>query len=102
MDPRVAIALADGARLSCGADVGIGLTGVAGPDPQDGIAVGTWFCAVTGPGIQDLRSGSPADVAGRPLADNDDPPGSAVRTLVRSAAVRAALQMLTNIAEMDS
>ena len=50
VDPEVAAALADGARRRCGADVGVGLTGVAGPDPQNGIAVGTWFCAVSGPG----------------------------------------------------
>jgi nicotinamide-nucleotide amidase len=38
--PDVARALATGARTVCGADWGIGLTGVAGPDPQDGVAPG--------------------------------------------------------------
>ncbi|NUP25543.1 MAG: CinA family protein [Nocardia sp.] len=42
--------LAVGARIRCGADWGIGLTGVAGPDPQDGIEVGTVFLGLAGPG----------------------------------------------------
>lgn len=41
--------LAEGARERCGADWGIGLTGVAGPDPQDGHAPGTVFLGVAGP-----------------------------------------------------
>ncbi|MFF0814112.1 CinA family protein [Rhodococcus sp. NPDC003318] len=41
--------LAAGAASRCGADWGIGLTGVAGPDPQDGKPVGTVFLAVAGP-----------------------------------------------------
>jgi nicotinamide-nucleotide amidase len=49
VDPDVAAALADGAARTCGATWGIGTTGVAGPTPQDGIAVGTVFVAVAGP-----------------------------------------------------
>ncbi|NNH74914.1 CinA family protein [Nocardia uniformis] len=41
--------LAVGARIRCGADWGIGLTGVAGPDSQDGRAVGTVFLGLSGP-----------------------------------------------------
>lgn len=41
--------LAVGARTRCGADWGIALTGVAGPDPQDGIEVGTVYLGVAGP-----------------------------------------------------
>lgn len=41
--------LAQGARDRCDADWGIGLTGVAGPDPQDGHAPGTVFLGVSGP-----------------------------------------------------
>ncbi|PTR26621.1 nicotinamide-nucleotide amidase [Rhodococcus sp. OK519] len=41
--------LAAGARERCGADWGIGLTGVAGPDPQDGHPPGTVFLGVSGP-----------------------------------------------------
>lgn len=40
--------LADGARTRCSADWGIGLTGVAGPDTQDGHPVGTVFLGISG------------------------------------------------------
>ncbi len=40
--------LAVGARTVCGAEWGIALTGVAGPDPQDGQAVGTVFLGIAG------------------------------------------------------
>lgn len=42
--------LAVGARSRCIADWGVALTGVAGPDPQDGIEVGTVFLGLAGPG----------------------------------------------------
>ncbi|MBF6173983.1 CinA family protein [Nocardia blacklockiae] len=41
--------LAVGARTACGADWGVGLTGVAGPEPQDGRPVGTVFLGLAGP-----------------------------------------------------
>jgi nicotinamide-nucleotide amidase len=41
--------LARGARDRLGADWGIGVTGVAGPEPQDGQPVGTVFIAIVGP-----------------------------------------------------
>jgi nicotinamide-nucleotide amidase len=47
--PDVADALAAGARRTCGATWGIGVTGVAGPDPQDGVAPGRVYLAVAGP-----------------------------------------------------
>lgn len=85
VDPDVAVALADGARRRCGADIGIGLTGVAGPDPQDEIPAGTWYVALSAPdGV--LRSESTAPV----LAN--DPITS--RQAVRVAAVNAALGLL--------
>ncbi|WP_425560498.1 CinA family protein [Luedemannella flava] len=49
VDADVAAALAEGARGRCGADWGLATTGVAGPDPQDGVPVGTVFIAVAGP-----------------------------------------------------
>jgi nicotinamide-nucleotide amidase len=49
VDPDVAAALAAGARGRCGADWGLATTGVAGPEPQDGVPVGTVFIAVSGP-----------------------------------------------------
>ncbi|HEX2904491.1 MAG TPA: CinA family protein [Jatrophihabitans sp.] len=49
VDPEVAVALARGARARLGASWGVGVTGVAGPDPQDGRAVGTVFVGIAGP-----------------------------------------------------
>lgn len=46
VDPQVAVQLALGARRVLRADVGVGTTGVAGPDPCDGMPVGTVFVAV--------------------------------------------------------
>jgi nicotinamide-nucleotide amidase len=46
--PEVARQLAEGARTRCGATWGLGLTGVAGPDPQDGVAPGTVHVALSG------------------------------------------------------
>ena len=45
--PEVARQLAEGARTRCGATWGLGLTGVAGPAPQDGVAPGTVHVAVS-------------------------------------------------------
>lgn len=44
---ETARALATGAAARCGANVGIGLTGVAGPDEQEGRPVGTVFVGVS-------------------------------------------------------
>lgn len=44
-----AAALAQGAVRRCGATWGIGLTGVAGPDEQDGHRPGTLFLGISGP-----------------------------------------------------
>ena len=46
---QVALALAQGAARVLGADIGIGTTGVAGPDPHDGQPVGTVWIAVSAP-----------------------------------------------------
>jgi nicotinamide-nucleotide amidase len=43
-------ALAVGARQRCEATWGVGLTGVAGPEPHGGHAVGTVFMGLAGPG----------------------------------------------------
>ena len=43
--------LAVGAKKQCGADIGVGLTGVAGPTKQDGHPVGTVFIGVALPEI---------------------------------------------------
>lgn len=47
---QVALELARGVRGRLSASWGVGVTGVAGPQPQDGKAVGTVFLAVVGPG----------------------------------------------------
>ena len=47
--PDVAVHMARGARRLVGADYGVAVTGVAGPEPQDGQPVGTVYAAVVGP-----------------------------------------------------
>lgn len=55
VDPDVAVELAEGARTRCAATWGLATTGVAGPTSQNGIAVGTVYIAVSGPGINLAR-----------------------------------------------
>jgi nicotinamide-nucleotide amidase len=66
VDPDVARALATGARERCGADWGLATTGVAGPEPQDGVPVGLVYVAVSsaaGETVRELRlGGSRAEV----------------------------------------
>ena len=45
-----AAAMAEGAARVTGADVGLGITGVAGPDDQEGVAPGTVFVGLHLPG----------------------------------------------------
>lgn len=52
---EAAAALASGARRVLGASVGLGVTGVAGPDTQDGQDVGTVFLASDVDGAVDVR-----------------------------------------------
>lgn len=82
VDPDVAAALAAGARRVCGADWGLGTTGVAGPDPQDGVPVGTVFVAAAGP-------------SGGPVVRRLTLPGE--RAAIRSGAVAAALTVLGDL-----
>jgi nicotinamide-nucleotide amidase len=78
VDPDVALALARGVRSRLGATYGLGVTGVAGPDPQDGKDVGTVFLALAGPDDE--------TVAERALSGD--------RAEIRAGAVRAALDVL--------
>ena len=49
----VAVAMAEGARTAFGADVGVGTTGVAGPEPHDGAPVGSvWIAVATAEGAR--------------------------------------------------
>jgi nicotinamide-nucleotide amidase len=58
VDPEVAAQMASGVRTKLANKtntdenlvIGIATTGVAGPDPQDGVAVGTVYVALSGPG----------------------------------------------------
>jgi nicotinamide-nucleotide amidase len=87
VDPDVAAALASGARERLGASWGVGVTGVAGPDPQDGMAVGTVFVAVAGP------DGS-CRIASLALSGDRD--------TIRTGAVQAGLALLRDsIAEAE-
>jgi nicotinamide-nucleotide amidase len=49
VDRIVAQEMAAGARRVCGADIGISTTGVAGPEPHGGHAVGTVWVGVSSP-----------------------------------------------------
>ena len=80
VDPDVAAWLARGARDRCGAHWGLSCTGVAGPDPQDGVPVGTVFIATAGP------AGVPPRVRRLALAGD--------RPAVRAATVAAAVDLL--------
>jgi nicotinamide-nucleotide amidase len=76
--PEVARQMADGVRELLGATWGLATTGVAGPDPQDGVPPGTVYVAISGPGAARVE---------RLLL-----PGG--RGEVRAAAVRRALLLL--------
>ncbi len=58
VDPRVALAMADGVRRRLGADVGAAPPGVARPDPQGGQPPGTFHVAVVTARGQSVRSAS--------------------------------------------
>lgn len=47
--------MANGARKCLGSDIGLALTGVAGPDEQDGQPVGSLFVGLSGPGFDEVR-----------------------------------------------
>lgn len=76
VDPEVARQMAEGVRALLGADVGLAATGVAGPQEQDGKAVGTVCIAVV----------TPEGATSATLRFGGD------RGAVRSAAVDAALE----------
>lgn len=83
--PRVAEELAGGARRRCGASWGLGITGVAGPDPQDGVEPGVVHVAVSGQTDEVRTVGFDGN-----------------RHQVRAAAAQAALALLTaQIVEPD-
>ncbi|MEC7591296.1 MAG: CinA family protein [Actinomycetota bacterium] len=79
---EVARALAQGARSRLGATVGLGTTGVAGPDDHDGMPVGTACIAVCSPWGERVRTV-------RVTGDR-----SQVRHAVTQASMEAALEIL--------
>lgn len=87
--PEVALQMAQGVRVACstperGVDIGIATTGVAGPEPADGHAVGTVFVA-----ISSLWGDRVSPLDFRNLVRQDDPVGS--RQRIRQATVEAAV-----------
>jgi len=78
VSPETAAALADGIRTRCAATWGVGLTGVAGPDPVDGHGPGRVYVGISGDGHTDVLA--------------LDLPGD--RQAVRSGAVAAAIDAL--------
>ena len=83
VDPDVAAQMALGVRERLGADWGLATTGVAGPDPQNGVAPGRVYLAVAGPLVPlpidlvdlapDASAGSGADLDPR-SGLTDSPP----------------------------
>ena len=78
---QVAAAMAAGVRDGLDATFGVALTGVAGPDPQDGNAPGTVFIGVAGPDDGQVRE----------LSLSGD------RQQIRATAVRSALELLRDV-----
>lgn len=72
VDGDVAKAMAAGARRVCGADIGVSTTGVAGPEPHGGKAVGTVFVGIaTADGAKSFGydfEGNRADIRGQACA----------------------------------
>ncbi len=81
VDVDVAQWLARGAAQRCSADWGLATTGVAGPEPQDGVPVGTVFVGLFRPD-------------GSTTAKRLDLTGD--RAEIRAASVAAALDLLAS------
>ncbi|AZI57946.1 CinA family protein [Nakamurella antarctica] len=95
VDADVALALAAGTRRRCQSSIGIGLTGVAGPDPQDGKAVGTVFVA--------LSMAADCDGSVQPREGHYsrvlELAADGTRADIRAAAVRSAIQLLAGLTQ---
>ena len=78
VDAGVAVQMAAGVAKELGAEIGLSTTGVAGPEPQDGKAVGTVFIACV---WADKRTVEELSLSG-------------TRNEIRSLTVNAALRML--------
>ena len=87
---ETAIAMAGGVRGVCGADWGVSLTGVAGPDPQDGHPVGEVWVGIAGP-----EGTGVAELAGTVLGSAELLVGD--RAAIRRQAVAAALAVMVRV-----
>jgi nicotinamide-nucleotide amidase len=96
---QTAVAMARGVALRCGADWGIAVTGVAGPEEQEGNPAGTVYCAVSGPSG---TAAAGADGAGTDVVYPSEEGGpcwvrgfefDGDRGQVRAATVRGALDL---------
>ena len=92
---ETAIAMARGVRDVCGADWGVSLTGVAGPDPQDGHPVGEVWVGVAGPEGTGVVHTGVAELAGTVLGSTDLLVGD--RAAIRRQAVTAALAIMVRV-----
>ena len=103
VDPDVAAQMALGVRERLGADWGLATTGVAGPDPQDGVLPGRVYLAVAGPLVLALGVGKgagPGDVVDPEdgLAE-EAPDGAADLTLAGSPGLMPPIG--TRVLELD-
>lgn len=88
VSPETAVAMAKGTRLVCDATWALALTGVAGPDSQDGHPVGEVFIACAGPqGVEVVRAHN---------GEDDSKVLSGQRNEIRTQAVDCALELLLN------
>jgi nicotinamide-nucleotide amidase len=81
VDPDVALQMAGGVAERLGATWGVATTGVAGPEPQDGVPPGVVYVAVVGPAVRRV--------------ERLDLPGE--RVDVRRVATEKALALLTDV-----
>lgn len=82
VDPAVAVQLSKGAAQRCGASIGVGLTGVAGPEEQDGHSVGEVHIGLSVPMGEGETTVRTLDLGTRP------------RAVIRQLAVNNALEMI--------
>ena len=80
VDALVALQMAAQVRSTFGSTIGVATTGLAGPDPQDGIAVGTVFVALVSDRIETV----------------EECHFTGTRDEIRLAAVNAAITLLEN------
>lgn len=99
VDADVAAALAEGAATRCGADIGLGVTGVAGPDGQDGHPVGEVYIAVhcvPRPELDRVVTLDRGRIPAAPVARDD------LRRVIRSATAVRALQLAVDTVSLTA